>query len=158
MQQNINAGRGFIYGYNAGLKAYLLPNLEFYSSINYTYGRIHTDSVAYPLDHIPPVFGKSGIVFKYKNLRTELFSIYNGWKKLKDYNLVGEDNFSQATSSGMPAWFTLNCKVDYYINSNVHIQLGIDNLLDRNYRGFGSGISAPGRNFIVSVRANIGSK
>jgi len=41
-------------------------SLNIYSTINYTYGRILTDSVPYPLDHIPPLFGKVSVKYQWK--------------------------------------------------------------------------------------------
>jgi hemoglobin/transferrin/lactoferrin receptor protein len=35
------------------------------------------------------------------------------------------------------------------------LQAGIENITDKNYRYFASGFSAPGRNFIVAVRASL---
>ena len=55
---------------------------------------------------------------------------------------------------GMPAWWTLNLRLQYQLNKNLLIQGACENILDANYRVFASGISAPGRNFIVAVRAN----
>jgi hemoglobin/transferrin/lactoferrin receptor protein len=53
----------------------------------------------------------------------------------------------------MPAWFTLNLNASYNIHKNIIIQVGIENILDTQYRTFASGINAPGRNFQVAVRA-----
>lgn len=66
----------------------------------------------------------------------------------------GEDNEQYATPEGMPAWWTLNLRLQYQLNKNLLIQGACENILDANYRVFASGISAPGRNFIVAVRAN----
>jgi hemoglobin/transferrin/lactoferrin receptor protein len=38
------------------------------------------------------------------------------------------------------------------IGKNLVAQLMIENLLDKNYRYFASGISAPGRNFVFSLK------
>lgn len=82
----------------------------------------------------------------------EIFFIYNGWKRLKDYNMFGEDNLSTATPWGMPAWITVNARTGYYLNKFLEIQLALENILDQNYRHFASGISAPGRNFRITIR------
>lgn len=79
---------------------------------------------------------------------------YSGWKLLKDYNLNGEDNYAYALPEGMPSWYTLNARVGYVFNNNLTFQLACENLLDQNYRNFASNISAPGRNFIVTLRGN----
>jgi hemoglobin/transferrin/lactoferrin receptor protein len=152
---NINAQQAYIYGANATLSADLTTFLSLNSTLNYTYGRIQTDTVAYPLDHIPPLFGKTGLSLKSKRFRGELFSLYNGWKRLKDYNKVGEDNLPYATPEGTPAWYTLNVRLAYHFNKLIQTQAAMENILDRNYRIFASGISAPGRNLILSLRLTI---
>jgi hemoglobin/transferrin/lactoferrin receptor protein len=79
---------------------------------------------------------------------------FNGWKKIKDYNPDGEDNGQYATAAGMPSWMTLNLRGSYVIKKYLTVQAGIENILDRNYRYFASGFSAPGRNFLVALRTN----
>ena len=79
--------------------------------------------------------------------------MYNGWKNLEDYNLLGEDNIAYATPEGMPSWMTINLKGSYKISDMLTIQAGIENIADTNYRVFASNISAPGRNIFVTVRA-----
>ena len=41
----------------------------------------------------------------------------------------------------------------YAINGNLSVQAGLENIADQHYRTFASGISAPGRNLQVSLRA-----
>ncbi|HMX04832.1 MAG TPA: TonB-dependent receptor, partial [Chitinophagales bacterium] len=75
-------------------------------------------------------------------------------KYIEDYNIVGgEDNDQYATPEGMPSWCTLNIKASYDVMEYVTIQAGCENLMDHQYRVFASGISAPGRNIFVAVRA-----
>jgi len=93
-------------------------------------------------------------VLKKQRFRGEFFVMYNGWKRLKDYNLKGEDNFAEATLYGMPAWFTLNLRTNFNIHKNFMLQMSLENILDKNYRTFASGISAPGRNFSITIRNN----
>lgn len=155
VQTSVNAGKAYIYGGNLGFHVEINKNIGISNTINYTYGRIKTDSTDYPLDHIPPVYGRSAINVKVKRLRGECFVIYNGWKRLKNYNLVGEDNISQATADGAPSWYTLNFRTSFEVNKYILVQASIENIFDRNFRLFASGISAPGRNFILTVRARI---
>jgi hemoglobin/transferrin/lactoferrin receptor protein len=152
---NVNAQQAYIYGGNISVAADFNSYFSLHSTLNYTYGRIRTDSLDYPLDHIPPVFGKIGISFKSRQFRAEFFSLYNGWKRLKDYNTVGEDNLPYATLEGTPAWYTLNVRLAYHLRNRIQAQIAMENILDRNYRVFASGISAPGRNLIITLRASI---
>lgn len=147
-----NANYGIIYGAEGSIKAQFLKHWIFASSINYTYGRLYADGEEKPLDHIPPVYGKTSIQFTWKKLQTEFFSQYSGWKRLADYSDSGEDNLAYATADGMPAWVTYNLRIGYQFNSKLSAQVACENILDKNYRTFASNISAPGRNFIFTLR------
>ncbi|MDO1449182.1 TonB-dependent receptor [Rhodocytophaga aerolata] len=153
--RNVNAGQAFIYGGNVSISAQLNAHFSLQSTLNYTHGRIRTDSTNYPLDHIPPLFGKTSISFTSKQFRAEFYSLYNGWKHLKDYNIVGEDNLAYATPEGTPAWYTLNMRTGYQFNQKLQLQAALENILDYNYRVFASGISAPSRNLILTLRINL---
>lgn len=155
VQMTTNAGKAFITGVSAKLNVELTDRFRLLNDLSYTYGRILTDSTPYPLDHIPPVFGKTSLQYQQKKLQAECFVLYNGWKKVKDYNMLGEDNFNQATKDGTPAWMTLNIRFGYQINKSFQVQAGCENIADRHYRYFASGISAPGRNFFITLRGTI---
>lgn len=150
--QNVN--EAYITGFTTGLFADFSTNFSFRSTVTATYGRyVDTESdTIVPLDHIPPVFGQTGIVYHWKGLEAEVFARYNGWKHLKDYSPSGEDNLVQATAFGSPAWATLNFRATYQVNKYAGLSFACENILDQNYRNFASGISAPGRNFVMAVR------
>lgn len=151
---NVNAKEAFLYGFHGQLLADITPSFSFRSTLNYTYGRIRTDTGLYPLDHISPVYGRTGFNLSLKKFRSSIYVLYNGWKRLKNYNVYGEDNLDKATRNGMPAWYTLNLRAAYQVNRHFRVQAALENILDRNYRVFASGISAPGRNLVISLRAN----
>ena len=67
----------------------------------------------------------------------------------------GEDNEDKATEEGFPAWNILNAKANYKINDGFAVSFSVENIFDRMYRSFASGVSAPGRNFIFSIRYNL---
>ena len=147
-----NANRAYVVGIEGVLSGDIGKTIQIYSTINYTYGRILTDSMPYPLDHIPPLFGKVSLKHYWKKIATEFFINYSAWKRLKDYNLVGEDNYSFALPEGMPSWYTLNLRCQYDFSKNISLQVACENILDHNYRKFASNISSPGRNFILTLR------
>lgn len=151
---SVNAGEAYLYGTSASLMADVTNNFSIRSSVNYTYGRIKTDTTDYPLDHVAPVFGKTSFILNLNKFKAEFFVMYNGWKRLKNYNMMGEDNLPNATALGSPSWYTLNLRTSYAFTKNIQLQMALENILDQNYRVFASGISAPGRNFIVTLRAN----
>lgn len=153
---NRNINKAFLYGFNASISADLSEALVFSSNINYTYGRLQPAvGTEVPLDHIPPLFGRTGIICTHKIVTIDAYALYNGWKRIKDYNPSGEDNAQYATADGTPSWFTLNLKSAWVINQHISLQAGIENILDRNYRYFASGFSAPGRNIMLSLRGRL---
>jgi hemoglobin/transferrin/lactoferrin receptor protein len=149
-----NKAKALIYGWNLNLKADLSKEFILTSSLNSTKGNIK-DEVNTPMDHIPPMFGRTALKYQKKSVQLEVFSLYNGWKKLAVYSPSGEDNLIYATKDGMPSWWTLNLRTDYQMNRNFSVQLACENILDKNYRNFASGISAPGRNFMITIRVKI---
>ncbi len=150
--QNVN--KAFVYGINTRLRIDLGKKVSWDNTISYTHGRYkNPDGTKKPLDHVPPVFGKTSLQYSYKKFSTEFYGLFNGWKKIKDYNQDGEDNGQYATADGMPSWFTLNWRGSYAFTKLLTLQAGIENIGDRNYRYFASGFSAPGRNFIIALRA-----
>jgi len=170
--QNVN--QAYILGGNVRLSIKAGKNWKFNSTFNFTKGRFRTDATkstqvyqlqpngnyalvqskvsTKPLDHIPPAFGKMSIGYDNQKLYAELNMLFNGWKKLDQYNADGEDNAQYATAKGTPAWQTINLKTGLQVHQRLGIHAGIENIFDLNYRYFASGFSAPGRNYIVSLR------
>lgn len=171
---NQNRNKAYVYGANAVVAIDFTPHLSFQSTINISKGRFQTNTAeasnvykkqsngtyllvseqvsTKPLDHIPPVFGKTSVRYYRQRYEFELFALYNGWKHLDDYNADGEDNAQYATPEGMPAWYTVNFRSKLAITKNISAQFAVENIFDRNYRHFASGFSAAGRNFIGAVR------
>jgi hemoglobin/transferrin/lactoferrin receptor protein len=149
-----NANKAFLYGLELAINGRMNYSVGYYATYNYTHARIVSESGLLPLGHIPPIFGKFGIQVIDKRFKGDLFVNYSGAKNISDYSNSGEDNQDYALPTGMPAWFTVNAKVNYQFNKFIGLQVACENILDQNYRVFASNISAPGRNFIVTLRGN----
>jgi hemoglobin/transferrin/lactoferrin receptor protein len=169
-----NANKAILYGFTATVNATFFTGFSFSGTLSYTYGKFKTDSNkssqlyekqpngsyllvskkvnSIPLDHIPPLFGRAGIRYIHKILDTELFILYNANKPLDKMNSAGEDNQQYATVDGFPGWTTLNWKGSVKITKSLLLQMGVENILDRNYRHFASGFSAAGRNYFAAAR------
>lgn len=150
-----NKAKGTIYGGNLSITVKPINRLTMFTCVNYTFGEYENQNgTKMPLDHIPPVFGKMSMRYQTQKFGIESFILFNGWKKLKDYNPNGEDNLQYATVEGMPEWYTINLRSSYQLRKNISIEAALENILDVNYRTFSSGISAPGRNFVMTLRGN----
>jgi hemoglobin/transferrin/lactoferrin receptor protein len=148
-----------VYGFNINGSATLWPNTILAATYSYTKGRYNNQDVngtnsEKPLDHIPPTYGRIGIKHDLKKFSAELFTVFNGWKRIKDYNLNGEDNELYATEDGMPGWQIWNINTSFQPTKKLLVSFQIENITDLNYRYFASGISALGRNYVVQARCS----
>lgn len=149
-----NKATAFVNGFSVQANYKFLANTSISGVYTYTYGRFINLGVTVPLDHVPPIYGKISVLHKQNIWQAEVFSLFNGWKRLKDYSPSGEDNLQYATVDGMPSWITLNARFALQINRKLSVQTAVDNILDVHYRYFASGISAPGRNYMLNIKYN----
>jgi len=149
----VNTGEAYICGLQGSILAQITRSFSIMSNLTYTYG--YDRSAGLPLDHIPPVYVMTSFRLEMKKFKGDFYVMYNGWKRISQYSTSGEDNEQYATQWGMPSWHTLNLKLSYQIERHVNVELGMENILDENYRKFASGISSPGRNIVVALRANL---
>lgn len=162
VQSAQNADEAYLQGVYGAIVSDLSDYVSFKTSLTYTLGQYRQEltpttndpnhDTIVPLDHIPPMFGQTSLFFHLKKFESQVYVRYSAAKELKDYSPGGEDNLSQATPSGMPGWITFNVKTAYHLTKHFTINLGVENLFDAHYRVFASGISAPGRNIMVTVR------
>ena len=149
---NQNQGTGNVFGYFASVKAYVTNSVLFYGTFNFTDGKAHNNSGSFPLDHIAPFYGKTGLKYESKKVNIDFYMLYNGSKSLAKYSPSGEDNLQYAPANGMPAWETYNLKTSFSVLKELIVFAGIENLLDTQYRTFASGINAGGRNFYLGAK------
>ena len=147
-----NKAKAHVYGFNLNGSANITANTILSATYSYTKGRYNNGLVEMPLDHIPPVYGRVGLKHDLKQFSAELFTVFNGWKHMADYNLNGEDNELYATKDGMPSWQIWNINTSYQPNKKINLGFQIENIADLNYRYFASGISALGRNYILQCK------
>ena len=147
-----NKAKAVVYGFNLNGSANLTPNTMISATYTYTKGTYNNGTKEMPLDHIPPTYGRVGLKHNNDQWNAELFSVFNGWKHIEDYNLNGEDNEIYATKEGMPSWMTINFASYFTPTKKLSIGFQIENITDLNYRYFASGISAVGRNYILSCK------
>ncbi|MEN9686391.1 MAG: hypothetical protein RLZZ28_2177 [Bacteroidota bacterium] len=147
-----NKAKATILGFSVNASYTFMPHTSVDLVYTYTKGTYTSAGVDVPLDHIPPAYGRAGIKHLNKGWQAEFYTLFNGWKRIADYNPNGEDNGQYATAEGMPSWFTLNIRGLVKLGNKISAQVLLENLLDRNYRYFASGISAPGRNLVLSLQ------
>ncbi|HKK09348.1 MAG TPA: TonB-dependent receptor [Bacteroidales bacterium] len=154
-----NAATATVYGVQFGLEAKLPQGFSFSSDFNYQHGEEELDDgTTSPSRHAAPWFGVSRLSYRADKLNMQLYSEYSG--KVSYENLAvseqGKSYLYVPDGEGnhySPAWYTLNIKASYHMSDNWTISSGLENITDQRYRPYSSGISAPGRNFILSLKA-----
>lgn len=156
-----NSTKAYVYGVQSGLE-FSGHGFGFRLSYSWQKGKEQTtDSlVYYPLRHAAPAFGSTHLSYQYKKIKVDFYGIYNAGMDFEDLALTERVNTSYAKdysidSKGLnysASWYTINFKAAYYVNKNLMLMSGVENITDRLYRPYSSGINAPGRNFIVSIK------
>jgi len=146
-----------VYGIQAGL-SFFYKGIGLKSAISYQNGKEQNDSlIYYPLRHAAPMFGSTHLTYQFKKFKCDFYVVHNAKMKYEDLALTERISQSYAKDeNGLPycaSWYTLNFKVAYYISQYVVLNMGIENISDRLYRPYSSGINAPGKNIIASLKA-----
>jgi hemoglobin/transferrin/lactoferrin receptor protein len=158
--QNINTV--YVYGAQAGIDWKIKKYLALTSNLNYQKGKEKDvpTGINYSPTHVAPLFGSTHIVYTGKKIKADLYANYNGTIAYKDlaFSERGDAHLYSKDDQGnpfSPSWWTANFKSSLKASNTISIDFGIENIMDKRYRPYSSGISAPGRNFIVSLRGKI---
>ena len=151
----LNAESAIIYGVNITFEYMITNALRTQNFLTITKGK---DSEGFPIRHVPPTFGSSHLIYENQKLFLDFYIDYSG--KL-DYNQLSISEQSKpyiylSDKNGnpySPAWYTLNLKSNYKLTRSITLGGGIENILDKRYRTYSSGIVSQGLNFIFSVNA-----
>jgi hemoglobin/transferrin/lactoferrin receptor protein len=153
VQAMVNTGKANIYGFSLVLKGDITPRWGVFSSYTFTDGKDQVEEV--PLRHTPPAFGMTSLYYKNKGLLAEMNITYSDDKSYEELAPSEQNKLYLYTPEGALAWYTLNLRLKYQFSPVFTANLGIENILDKHYRTYSSGISAPGRNFILAIRVNL---
>jgi hemoglobin/transferrin/lactoferrin receptor protein len=150
-----NKASGTVYGAFLSFKGDITRLLTYSGNLNLTKGQYFLGSTISPLDHIAPTFGRFAMAYSKAKFTFESYVMFSDLKAAANYSNSGEDNAQFATAVGMPSWHTINCRNTYQCHKLLNVSLGVENILDEHYRLFASGISAPGRNFTLTLRSSL---
>ncbi len=152
-----NAAVAKVYGLQAGIEVVLPAGFGFSSDLNVQDGEEELDNGSLsPSRHAGPWFGVTRLSYDTERVSLQLYAVYQGERKHED--LAEEEKAKTeiyaADADGLayaPGWTTLNFKALVRISGNWNVSAGVENITDRRYRPYSSGISGPGRNFVLSL-------
>jgi hemoglobin/transferrin/lactoferrin receptor protein len=159
-QQNISSVK--VSGFQVGLRWNIARHWLLTSHLNFQKGKETYPGISetYSPTHVAPLFGATHLMFLWNGLRVDLYAAYNGeisyanlaLSERADTHLYAKDENGNPYA---PSWWTLNLKTSFQAARYITVDAGIENMLDKRYRPYSSGISAPGRNAIVALRIRI---
>ncbi|PID67954.1 MAG: TonB-dependent receptor [Flavobacteriia bacterium] len=154
-----NAAFARVFGVQAGFEIKLPNGLGLSSDYNIQKGIEElSDGTTSPSRHAPPSYGTTRITYNANKLYMQLYTTYMAEKSFDNMpREEAEKSYLYAKDANgnpyAPSWYTLNLKANYTINSGFTIGVGLENITDQRYRPYSSGIAAPGRNYIMTVKA-----
>ena len=151
--QSVNAAESSIRGVEAGASYQINASLTARAVLNYTWGEQEVvGSAAEPADRIPPLNGNLALSWDADGAYA-----LDGWIRFAN----GQDRLSardvrdtRIDPQGTPGWVTVGARLQRELKDGWLLSLTLDNALDKRYRTHGSGLDAPGRNFMVGARYN----
>jgi hemoglobin/transferrin/lactoferrin receptor protein len=153
-----NAAYANVYGVNAGVEIKLSKGFSLLSRYNYQMGVEEMDNGEVSrARHAAPAFGVTRLTFQKSKLTMQLYAMYSAEVSFDNLNeeerqkpfIYAKDENGQPYS---PSWWTLNYKAMYQFHPNFSVSAGIENITDVRYRPYSSGLVAPGRNMVLSVK------
>jgi hemoglobin/transferrin/lactoferrin receptor protein len=148
-----NASSSLIYGGSINGRVFLTPDLRFRGKYTYTEGETEAGAA---VRHVAPPFGAAHLIYEPGKLKVDGYVKFNQQIPYADLapSERGKPNLYAADQQGRPyspEWYTLNVRGSYTVSSQLTIQAGLTNILDKRYRPYSSGIAAPGRNLYLSL-------
>jgi hemoglobin/transferrin/lactoferrin receptor protein len=155
-----NAATARVYGVQLGIEGKLASGLGFSSKLNIQNGEEELDNGSTSSSrHAAPWFGVTRLTYDATDLDIELYANYQGEKSYDDLSVEeqGKTEIYASNENGepySPSWYTINFKANYQLSEVFSVQAGLENITDQRYRPYSSGLSGPGRNYILSVTAD----
>jgi hemoglobin/transferrin/lactoferrin receptor protein len=154
-----NASSATVYGIQAGFEAKLPARFSWSARYNYQKGEEELDDGTTSASrHAAPWFGVSHLTYTEKKVKLDVYVMLSGERKFKDMpeEERGKDYLYALDGDGnpyAPGWYTLNFKSTVKLTEQLMVSAGLENITDQRYRPYSSGISAAGRNAILSLKA-----
>lgn len=151
-----NASEEYIYGFEVGAEVNISRSIKLRSQYNVIGGIEEANGLELPVRHVAPNFGRTHLVWTNKKWTIDAFAVYNDKLRFEDLapSEISKDYIYARDKNGnpySPSWYTLNLRTQYKISDHLQLTASLENITDQRYRPYSSGISAPGRNFIIAL-------
>jgi len=149
--QSVNAADSTIRGFEGGAGFDISDTISLDAVLNYTWSEQRVPgSATEPGDRIPPLSGRLNVGYDAGgDIRLDAWLRFAGEQDRLSARDVRDIRIDP---NGTGGWGILGARGIWDVRGGWQFTLGIDNVLDKRYRVHGSGLDAPGRNVMVSLR------
>lgn len=155
-----NASKVFTYGFEFGFAAKFDKRTKITADLTIPRGEEEqADGTKVPLRHVSPIFGNVHFIYKNDRLKFDIFTNFNSSIR---YNNLAPSERSKAYLYAVdengnpysPSWLIVSAKSNFEITEKINLTASLENITDKRYRVYSSGITAPGRNLILGLNYN----
>ncbi|RKE04243.1 TonB-dependent receptor [Marinifilum flexuosum] len=157
VQAIVNADNAKVWGVNFQCIAKINQNFSATANMNYNNGEYKDGS---PVRHIAPMFGSFKLDYKSNKLSSNIALEYNAKIAYNDLAEVEKDKaylYAQDKNGNpySPEWLIVSWNNNYKLTNSINLNFSIENIFNKRYRPYSSGIAGVGRNFIMGVDINL---
>lgn len=145
----VNSQTSFIYGVEANIEYTILPCFSIKSAWSYAYGQ--NISRNEPMRRIPPMNGNILLRYQKNKWQSSISYLFAS----KQQRLAQGDKDDNRIPVGGTPGFNIIHIYGGYISTNYAIRLGLNNILNSDYRTHGSGINGVGRSATIGLDINL---
>jgi len=162
--RRVNAVDAFYRGFEARAATEPFHGFSAWTNVAWIRGDVtRRDGSTEPGRRVPPLSGAGGLRYDHEPGRVSA-ELFVRWAARQDRLSTGDRadlricadpaqpwTTTGGSCSGTPPWWTLNARVGWAATDLIDVGLRFENLGDMRYRRHGSGVYAPGYNFLADV-------
>ena len=150
-----NVGDGYVYGIEAEGALGVGGGWELFAGATFVEGKVDTFATSAPviteeyLDKLMPFTAQLGTRWEREDRWFEFVGVGAG--DADKLSPADELDNQRIPPGGTPGYVVFHARGGFRLGRHVTLDLGLENILDEDYRVHGSGLNRPGRSLIVGV-------
>ena len=150
-----NVGDGHVYGIEAEGALAVGRGWEVFAGASFVEGKVDTFPTSAPvtdeeyLDKLMPFTAQAGTRWNAEDRWFEFLAVGAG--DADELSTADTQDTQRIPPGGTPGYVVFHARGGWRLGKHVALDLGLENILDEDYRVHGSGLNRPGRSLIVGL-------
>lgn len=153
-----NSGDGYTRGIELGIDYRFHRQFALFGVFTFIDGEVDTypssapKSVREPIDRLMPPTGTIGLRWTHLKRNHWIEILCTIAAKQARLSSRDEQDTQRIPPGGTPGYKVLSIRSQWELKKDMHLSIGIENILNEDYRVHGSGQNEPGTNFILGLK------